>query len=123
MISFLTGLVLTLLAIYLAIMIGSCLVGFYFVKKLVKDDDKEQNEVVYSICDCNHLLNNDNIRSYMNMVMTAAGLLLVVLSVEMHPDFLSMELGMLIGIIGICLVYIPLINERKECDDCRYKRE
>ena len=57
------------------------------------------------------------------MVMTAAGLLLVVLSVEMHPDFLSMELGMLIGIIGICLVYIPLINERKECDDCRYKRE
>ena len=56
MISFLTGLVLTLLAIYLAIMIGSCLVGFYFVKKLVKDDDKEQNEVV---------LNNDNIRSYM----------------------------------------------------------
>ena len=65
MISFLTGLVLTLLAIYLAIMIGSCLVGFYFVKKLVKDDDKEQNEVVYSICDCNHLFNNDNIRSYM----------------------------------------------------------
>ena len=81
------------------------------------------DEVIYSICDCNHLVNNDNIRSYMNMVMTAAGLLLVVLSVEMHPDYLPMELGMLIGIIGICLVYIPLINERKECDDCRYKRE
>ena len=62
-------------------------------------------------------------RCVMNMVMTAAGLLLVVLSVEMHPDYLPMELGMLIGIIGICLVYIPLINERKECDDCRYKRE
>ena len=42
MISFLTGLVLTLLAIYLAIMIGSCLFGFYFVKKLVKDDNNDK---------------------------------------------------------------------------------
>ena len=55
----------------------------------------------------------------MNMVITAVGLLLVVLSVEMHPDYWPMELGMLIGIIGIVLVYIPLINERKECNDCK----
>ena len=57
----------------------------------------------------------------MNMVMTAAGLLLVVLSVEMHPDYLPMELGILLGVTGILLVYIPLINERKECDDCKNK--
>ena len=55
----------------------------------------------------------------MNMVMTAIGLLLVVVSVEMHPDFIPMELGMLLGFIGIILVYIPLIHERKECDDCK----
>ena len=55
----------------------------------------------------------------MNMVMTAVGLLLVVLSVEMHPDYLPMELGILLGVTGILLVYIPLINERKECDDCK----
>ena len=51
--------------------------------------------------------------------MTAVGLLLVVLSVEMHPDYLPMELGILLGVTGILLVYIPLINERKECDDCK----
>ena len=55
----------------------------------------------------------------MNMVMTAVGLLLVVLSVEMHPDYLPMELGILLGVTGILLVYIPLINEQKECDDCK----
>ena len=55
----------------------------------------------------------------MNMVMTAVGLLLVVLSVEMHPDYLPMELGILLGVTGILLVYIPLINERKECDECK----
>jgi Ca2+/Na+ antiporter len=55
----------------------------------------------------------------MNMVMTAVGLLLVVLSVEMHPDYLPMELGILLGVTGILLVYIPLINERKECNDCK----
>ena len=55
----------------------------------------------------------------MNLVMTAVGLLLGVLSVEMHPDYLPMELGILLGVTGILLVYIPLINERKECDDCK----
>jgi len=48
----------------------------------------------------------------MHMLMTAVGLLLVVVSVEMHPDLMSMELAMLMSIIGIVLVYIPLINER-----------
>ena len=51
------------------------------------------------------------------MVMTAIGLLLVVVSVEMHPDLISMELAMMMSIIGVILVYTPLINERKQDDD------
>jgi hypothetical protein len=51
------------------------------------------------------------------MVMTAIGLLLVVVSVEMHPDLISMELAMMMSIIGVILVYTPLINERKHDDD------
>jgi uncharacterized membrane protein len=53
----------------------------------------------------------------MSMVMTAIGLLLVVVSVEMHPDLISMELAMMMSIIGVILVYTPLINERKQDDD------
>ena len=53
----------------------------------------------------------------MNMVLTAIGLLLVVVSVEMHPDLRRMELAMLMSIIGVILVYTPLINERKDDDD------
>ena len=53
----------------------------------------------------------------MNMVLTAIGLLLVVVSVEMHPDLIRMELAMLMSIIGVILVYTPLINERKNDDD------
>ena len=53
----------------------------------------------------------------MSMVMTAIGLLLVVVSVEMHPDLISMELSMMMSIIGVILVYTPLINERKHDDD------
>jgi len=53
----------------------------------------------------------------MHMLMTAIGLLLVVVSVEMHPDLISMELAMLMSIIGVILVYTPLINERKNDDD------
>jgi hypothetical protein len=53
----------------------------------------------------------------MSMVMTAIGLLLVVVSVEMHPDLISMELAMMMSIIGVILVYTPLINERKHDDD------
>lgn len=53
----------------------------------------------------------------MSMVMTAIGLLLVVVSVEMHPDLISMELAMMMSIIGVILVYTPLINERKDDDN------
>jgi len=53
----------------------------------------------------------------MNMVLTAIGLLLVVVSVEMHPDLIRIELAMLMSIIGVILVYTPLINERKHDDD------
>ena len=53
----------------------------------------------------------------MNMVLTAIGLLLVVVSVELHPDAMPMELAMLMSIIGVILVYTPLINERKNDDD------
>ena len=53
----------------------------------------------------------------MNMVLTAIGLLLVVVSVELHPDTMPMELAMLMSIIGVILVYTPLINERKNDDD------
>ena len=53
----------------------------------------------------------------MSMVMTAIGLLLVVVSVEMHPDLISMELAMMMSIIGVILVYTPLINERKHDDN------
>jgi len=53
----------------------------------------------------------------MNMVLTAIGLLLIVVSVELHPDAIPMELAMLMSIIGVILVYTPLINERKNDDD------
>ena len=53
----------------------------------------------------------------MNMVFTAIGLLLVVIAVELHPDTMPMELAMLMSIIGVILVYTPLINERSEDDD------
>ena len=53
----------------------------------------------------------------MNMVLTAVGLLLVVLAVELHPDAMPMELAMLMSIIGVILVYTPLINERTNDDD------
>ena len=53
----------------------------------------------------------------MSMVMTAIGLLLIVVSVELHPDAMPMELAMLMSIIGVILVYTPLINERKNDDD------
>ena len=53
----------------------------------------------------------------MNMVFTAIGLLLVVISVELHPDAMPMELAMLMSIIGVILVCTPLINERKHDDD------
>ena len=53
----------------------------------------------------------------MNMAFTAIGLLLVVIAVELHPDTMPMELAMLMSIIGVILVYTPLINERKHDDD------
>ena len=53
----------------------------------------------------------------MHMLMTAIGLLFIVVSVEMHPDLIRMELAMLMSIIGVILVYTPLINERKDDDD------
>jgi len=53
----------------------------------------------------------------MNMVFTAIGLLLVVISVELHPDVMPMELAMLMSIIGVILVYTPLINERNKDGD------
>ena len=53
----------------------------------------------------------------MNMVLIAIGLLLIVVSVELHPDAIPMELAMLMSIIGVILVYTPLINERKDDDD------
>ena len=53
----------------------------------------------------------------MNMAFTAIGLLLVVIAVELHPDAMPMELAMLMSIIGVILVYTPLINERKHDDD------
>ena len=53
----------------------------------------------------------------MNMAFTAIGLLLVVIAVELHPDAMPMEWAMLMAIIGVILVYTPLINERKHDDD------
>ena len=53
----------------------------------------------------------------MNMILPAIGLLFVIVSVELHPDSIPMELGMLLGIIGILLVYIPLYKqERRDYD-------
>jgi len=63
------------------------------------------------------MFNNDNIGDQMNMILPAIGLLFVVVSVELHPDSIPMELGMLLGIIGILLVYIPLYKqERRDYD-------
>ena len=53
----------------------------------------------------------------MNMILTAIGLLFVVVSVEAHPDFVGMELGMFLGTIGILLVYIPLYKQERSNDD------
>ena len=53
----------------------------------------------------------------MNIIFTAIGLLLIVVAVELHPDVMPMELAMLMSIIGVILVYTPLINERKNDDD------
>ena len=53
----------------------------------------------------------------MNMLFTALGLLLIVVSVELHPDAMPLELAMLMSIIGVILVYTPLINERTNDDD------
>ena len=53
----------------------------------------------------------------MNMIITTIGILFVVVSVEAHPDFIGMELGMLLGTIGILLVYIPLYKQERSNDD------
>tara|TARA_R100001463_G_scaffold38652_1_gene82873 strand:+ start:138 stop:311 length:174 start_codon:yes stop_codon:yes gene_type:complete len=53
----------------------------------------------------------------MNMILTAVGILFIVVSVEAHPDFIGMELGMLIGTIGILLVYIPLYKQERSNND------
>jgi hypothetical protein len=53
----------------------------------------------------------------MNMVITTIGILFVVVSVEAHPDFIGMELGMLLGTIGILLVYIPLYQQERSHND------
>ncbi len=53
----------------------------------------------------------------MNMILPAIGILFVIVSVELHPDSIPMELGMLLGIIGILLVYIPLYKEERRNHD------
>ena len=53
----------------------------------------------------------------MNMILTVIGILFIVVSVEAHPDFIGMELGMLLGTIGILLVYIPLYKQERSNDD------
>ena len=53
----------------------------------------------------------------MNMILPAIGILFVIASVELHPDSIPMELGMLLGIIGILLVYIPLYKEERRNHD------
>ena len=115
----LIGIVLVLLAFKLIAELAGFFIGMFVGAKIAKmdifneDKDKDkQYEDIHAICS-SHDCNNNNIGGYMiNMVMTAIGLLFVVVSVEMHPDLMSMELAMLMSIIGIVLVYIPLINER-----------
>lgn len=53
----------------------------------------------------------------MNMILPAIGILFVIVSVELHPDSIPMELGMLLGIIGILLVYIPLYKDERRNND------
>jgi len=53
----------------------------------------------------------------MNMILPAIGILFVIVSVELHPDSTPMELGMLLGIIGILLVYIPLYKQERRNHD------
>jgi len=53
----------------------------------------------------------------MNMILPAIGILFVIVSVELHPDYIPMELGMLLSIIGILLVYIPLYKEERRNHD------
>ena len=53
----------------------------------------------------------------MNMIIATIGILFVVVSVEAHPDFIGMEVGMLLGTIGILLVYIPLYKQERSNDD------
>ena len=53
----------------------------------------------------------------MNMIIATIGILFVVVSVEAHPDFIGMELGMLLGTIGILLVYIPLYQQERSHND------
>jgi len=53
----------------------------------------------------------------MNMILPAIGILFVIVSVELQPDSIPMELGMLLGIIGILLVYIPLYKEERRNHD------
>lgn len=115
----LIGIVLVLLAFKLIAELAGFFIGMFVGAKIAKldifneDKDKDkQYEDIHAICS-SHDCNNNNIGGYMmHMLMTAIGLLLVVVSVEMHPDLMSMELAMLMSIIGIVLVYIPLINER-----------
>ena len=68
------------------------------------------------------MVNNDNIGDTMITLMIflgilAIGILFIVVSVEAHPDFIGMELGMLLGTIGILLVYIPLYKQERSNDD------
>ena len=53
----------------------------------------------------------------MNMILPAIGILFVIVSVELHSDSIPMELGMLLGIIGILLVYIPLYKQERRNHD------
>lgn len=119
----LIGIVLVLLAFKLIAELAGFFIGMFVGAKIAKmdifnerKDEDKQYEDIYVFCsrdDCN----NNNIGGYMNMVFTAIGLLLIVVAVELHPDVMPMELAMLMSIIGVILVYTPLINERKHDDD------
>lgn len=119
----LIGIVLVLLAFKLIAELAGFFIGMFVGAKIAKmdifnerKDEDKQYEDIHAICsrdDCN----NNNIGGYMNIVFTAIGLLLIVVAVELHPDVMPMELAMLMSIIGVILVYTPLINERKHDDD------
>lgn len=53
----------------------------------------------------------------MKFLFPAMGLVLIVLATEAHPDSLPMEYAMGISLIGILLVYIPLITEERRKHD------